>query len=145
VGDYTAGRNEQYVTALPISNKEKRTMAKKTTTEVPAGMKSKTEIVKELLAKGVESPKDISAAAQTEYKMDIAPSYASIIKSQLKKGKGKGKRVKGKRGVTARTAKVASGNEHGNGDDFALENLALRFALKAGSIESAIAALEKLR
>jgi hypothetical protein len=113
-------------------------MAKKATTE---SGKSKTDIVKELLAKGVESPKDISAAAQTEYKVDIAPQYVSIIKSSLKKGKGK--KVKGKRGVVAR-AKAAP-VVHANGDDFALENLALRFALKAGSVDSAIAALEKLR
>jgi hypothetical protein len=46
-------------------------MAKKA--ELPDGLKSKTDIVRELLAKGITAPKDISAAAQSEYGVEVTP------------------------------------------------------------------------
>jgi hypothetical protein len=84
------------------------------------------------------TPKDISAAARSKYGAEVTPGYASIIKGSLKKRKG-GKKavVKGRRVVRAAAKSEPS--------DLSLENLALRFALKAGSVEAAIAALEKLR
>lgn len=114
-------------------------MAKKT---LPDGLKSKTDIVRELLAKGVTTPKDISAAAQSEYGVEVTPGYASIIKGSLKKRKG-GKKavVKGRRVVRA----SAKASANGASSDLSLENLALRFALRAGSVDAAIAALKKLR
>jgi hypothetical protein len=90
----------------------------------------------------VPTPKDISVAASFEYGVEVTPGYASIIKGSLKKRKG-GKKavVKGRRVVRA----AAKASSNGGAADFSLENLALRFALKAGSVDAAIAALEKLR
>ena len=116
-------------------------MAKKA--EQSGAAKSKTEVVKELLAKGMKRPMDISAEAKTQYGMEIAPNYDSMIKTGLKKSKGKGRRaMKGDRMVAVASRKPRGDSGAG---DLSLENLALRFALKAGSIERAINALEKLR
>jgi hypothetical protein len=116
-------------------------MAKKAA-ELPDGLKSKTAVVRELLAKGVTAPKDIAAAASSEYGVEITPAYASIIKSSMKKRKGKKKAlIKGRRIVKA----TANSQPHSSSGDLSLENLALRFALHAGSVDSAIAALERLR
>jgi hypothetical protein len=116
-------------------------MAKKTT-ELPAGPKSKTDVVRELLAKGITAPKDIAAAAKSEFGVEITPGYASIIKGGLKKRKG-GKRAIAKGGRVVHAATKTKPNSAS--PDLSLENLALRFALKAGSVDAAIAALEKLR
>ena len=115
-------------------------MAKKA--EQSGAAKSKTEVVKELLAKGLKRPMDISAEAKTQYGMDIAPNYVSMIKTGLKKNKGKRRAMKGDQmvAVASRKPRAASGS-----GDLSLENLALRFALKAGSIDAAIHALEKLK
>ena len=114
-------------------------MAKKTE-QSPAG-KSKTGVVKELLASGLKRPMDISAQAKAQYGMEIAPNYVSMIKSGLKKSKGKRRAVKGDKMVAVASRKPA--RDHSG--DLSLENLALRFALKAGSIDAAVNALEKLR
>jgi len=116
----------------------KKAVAAKPASEVPAEMMSKTDAIKALLAKGVTSPKDLSAAAMSEYRLDVTPAYCSMIKTGLKKKKGK--RVAGKKGVIASAPK---GHSTGNGD-VNLENLALRFALRAGSIDAAIAALRQI-
>jgi hypothetical protein len=116
-------------------------MAKKTA-ELPDALKSKTDVVKELLAKGVTAPKDIAAAAKSEFGVEVTPGYASIIKGSLKKRKGGKKTAAKGRNVVRASAKASS---NGESSDLSLENLALRFALKAGSVDAAIAALEKLR
>jgi hypothetical protein len=106
------------------------------------GTKSKTQIVRELMAKGLTGPKEISEAAKTEFQADIAPGYVSTIKNGLKRKKGKRKAiVRGKRVVTS----AAPSAPRSAGGDLFLENLALRFALRAGGIDAAIQALEKLR
>jgi len=116
-------------------------MAKKA--EQSGAAKSKTEVVKELLAKGLKRPMDISAEAKTQFGMEIAPNYVSMIKTGLKKNKRKGRRaVKGDQMVSVASRKPRGGSGSG---DLSLENLALRFALKAGSIDAAVNALEKLR
>lgn len=114
-------------------------MAKKS--EQASGVTSKTQAVKELLAGGLERPMEISAKAKAQYGLDIPPNYVSMIKSGLKKGKGKKRRaVKGNKMVA-----VAARQPRDHSGDLSLENLALRFALRAGSIDRAISALDKLR
>jgi hypothetical protein len=119
-------------------------MAKGTT----VGEKSKKDIVKELLARGVTGPREISEAAKVEFQADITPGHASNIKSTLGKKAKKKAVVRGNRVVPA---KASSNERQSNGersyasDAVTLENLALRFALKAGGIDRAIAAIEKLR
>ena len=104
----------------------------------PATKPNKSAAIKILLERGVETPKDLSEAAKTQWGLDITPSYASIIKSGLKKKKGK--KVRGKAGVTAKAKPKATAD----GSDLSLENLALRFALKAGGVDQAIAAMRAL-
>src|SRR5437762_817857 len=53
--------------------------------------KNKTEAVKLALADGLTSPTEISAHVKERYGLDVAPNHVSMIKSDLKKRKPKGK------------------------------------------------------
>lgn len=113
-------------------------MAKKTSgpTNEP---RSQSDVIRELLGRGMTSPAEVVKTAQAEFGVKVTPNYVSILKNK-KRGKGRKKRVivKGTKTVraTVRTAPASS--------ELSLENLALKFALKAGSVEAAISALQKL-
>lgn len=116
-----------------------------TAASLPTQLKSKTDVVKELIAQGVKMPSEIAAAAKT-LGHEISANYASMIKSKMNQTGGTKKKARAARtymGGTTSAARVSGGNEVGNG--LQLENLALRFALQAGSIDAAIAVLTKLK
>ena len=124
---------------------KKAAAPKSTGDSLPTQLKSKTDVVKELIAQGVKMPSEIAAAAKT-LGHEISAAYASMIKSNLKKAGGtkkRGRAAKTYMGGTTSAARVSGGGEVGNG--LQLENLALRFALQAGSIDEAIAVLTKLK
>src|SRR5688572_26581003 len=97
---------------------------------VPQVMQSKTAIVLSLLQGGLSSPKEISEAAK-KLGVDVTPNYVSMIKGKKgakKKGRGKKRIVSSSGEAVTAQPKPAS-----QGSTLSLENLALRFALKAGS------------
>lgn len=113
-------------------------MAKNTSGPADAS-RTQTDIIRELLERGITTPADVVRAAKAEFGVKVTPNYVSILKSgKRKKGGKKRVIVKGGRTVRAAVRSAPAGSE------LSLENLALKFALKAGSIEAAIAALQKL-
>lgn len=95
-------------------------MAKKGSTSA-----NKAAIIREALAKGIESPSAISAYAKQSKGLEIDPKYVSVIKSNIRtKEKGRGRR-----GALSRDA----------------QKEAMMFALKNGTIEKAKKALEGVR
>ena len=116
--------------------------------ELPVQLKSKIDVVKELIAGGLNSPAEIVVAAK-KLGHKISSGYVSMIKSKMGSGGKKQKRAARTQIVgTTSAARVVPGNEAGNGRagaNLEMENLALRFALRAGSVDAAIAALEKLK
>ena len=111
---------------------------------LPVQLKSKTQIVKELMESGLNSPTEISAAAR-KLGIKITPGHVSMIKGNLKRAGGKksgGKRRKKvRRGISVVSVAVKA---TGAASDVALENAALRLALKAGSVQAAMEALGRL-
>lgn len=111
---------------------------------LPVQLKSKTEVVRELMATGLSSPTEIAAAAK-KLGVTVAPNYVSMIKTNGKKAGGK-KKVAGKRKMVRASGSVAvaAARATGAASDLELENAALKLALKAGSVEAAIRALGRL-
>lgn len=111
---------------------------------LPVQMKSKTDVVKELMATGLESPTEIAAAAK-KLGVTVTPNYVSMIKTNGKKAGGK-KKAAGKRKMVRSSGSVAvsAARATGSASDLELENAALKLALKAGSVEAAIQALGRL-
>lgn len=86
---------------------------------------NKAAIIREALGKGIESPAAISAYAKQSKGMAIDPKYVSVIKSNIRtKEKGHGRRGKYSRDNAKDT---------------------MHFALKNGTIDKAIKALEGVR
>lgn len=52
-------------------------------------VKSKTWMVKEAIAEGLDKNPDIVAWVKQKYGLDIVPNYISMIKGKMKKGTGK--------------------------------------------------------
>lgn len=111
---------------------------------------SKTQVIKEALGKGIESPAQISDYAKQSKGMEIDPKYVSVIKSQLKEKQG----LRAARGVTSadaqREATMMFALRSGT-IDRAKKNLeavradpAMAYAIEMGGIDKAIAALSSL-
>lgn len=142
----TISINKSKVFGAGGKKRGKRAPAPEATVDsLPTQLKSKTDVVKELIAQGVKMPAEIAAAAKA-LGHEITPNYVSMIKSKMNQSGGTKKKAPAARTSVAATtsaARVSDGNENGNG--LQLENLALRFALQAGSIDAAIAVLTKLK
>lgn len=113
---------------------------------LPPELKSKTEVILELMETGLDSPTAIVAAAK---KMGVAvtPNHVSMVKSSAKKAGGKtsgGKRKKVRRAVSVAPVAVAAARSTGPATDLELENAALKFALRAGGVQAAMQALSRL-
>lgn len=116
-------------------------MAKKAAAASGESTKSKADVIREFLAQGMKSPAQIAAAAK-EVGFEISPNHVSMVKSSLKKAKRAKRRLVRASG-DMQTAAVKG--RRAAETDLSLENLALRFALQAGSVQAAIASLQKLQ
>lgn len=104
----------------------------------PPELKSKAQVVRELLSTGMQGPTEISKAARKLGHV-ITPSHVSMIKSNDKKlGRKKGRRP------AAASGRPAASNAPGSASNLELENAALKLALKAGSVQAALQALGRL-
>lgn len=129
-------------------------MAKKATasktTGLPAGLKSNSEVIREILGKGVLMPAEIQAAAREEYKLSVGKPLINQVKMAWKKANKGSSVVLKKKGRGPGRKKAAGGNEVGNqvvGDvrgNGLTELEAAKFALKMGGIEQAVAVLQNL-
>lgn len=108
---------------------------------LPVELKSKSDTVRELLAGGLESPKEIVAAAK-KLGVLVTSNHVSMIKGNLKKAGGKKKRAAP--AGTAAPVAVAAPSTTAPASNLELENAALKLALKAGSVQAAIQALGQL-
>jgi hypothetical protein len=95
-----------------------------------AEAKSKMQVVREIVGKGVTKTADIVAAAK-EMGVAITPATAANYKHQLgaSKPRRKGRRRGMKKTAVAQVMRTPSGVS----TDLELENLALRLIIKAGS------------
>ncbi len=104
--------------------------------------KSKIAVVSEILDKGITKAAEIVAAAK-EMGVDISLATAANYKHQLGKTVPRGKRRGRPVGSTKVTRVVGSAGGVVS-TDLEVENLALRLIIKAGSVDKARNAIEKM-
>jgi arginine repressor len=97
--------------------------------------KSKMQVVKEIVAKGITKNADIIAAAK-EQGVSLTPGTVANYKHHLgaSKPRKRGRRKGAKKSVKA---KVVRATPMAVSSDLELENLALRLIIKAGSVAKA--------
>lgn len=117
---------------------------------LPTEQKSKTDVVRELMASGLDMPKEIAAAAK-KLGVLITPNHVSMIKGKLRKAGAKTKKARTAvsaapmAGAAAKSpVVVAAARVTAPASNLELENAALKLALKAGSVQAAIQALGRL-
>ena len=120
-------------------------MAKKAASaEVPASLKSNSEIVRGLLAEGITKPADIVQAALDKHGVTVNKGLVNAVKSVWSKKQGGSKATKlnkapKKKAATPAAAKSGSAN-HGRPTELDVA----KFALKMGGVDAAIEALKNL-
>lgn len=104
--------------------------------------KTKLQVVKEILERGITKASEIVAAAK-QVGVEISEATASNYKHQL--GMTSPRKKRGGTGEKTTTKKVALVKRTSTGvsTDLELENLALRFIVKAGGYEAARDLLER--
>lgn len=102
--------------------------------------RSKSELIREQLNKGVDAPAAIAKEIKTEYGMDINPKYISVIKSNIK---GNKKRRNNSPNILANYI-ISSGSV-----EKAIEKLQaiddpnlVQFLVYAGDVKSAVSMIE---
>ncbi len=119
-------------------------MAKKAS----AGSVNKALIIREALAKGIESPSDIATYAKQSKGLEIDPKYVSVIKSQIRaKDRGKISRSGGRdvqKDASMFALKCGSIDKAKKILEATKNDPALAFAIAMGGIDRAIGALNDL-
>ena len=120
-------------------------MAKKAASaEVPASLKSNSEIVREILAEGITKPALIVQAALDKHGVTVNKGLVNSVKSVWSKTQGGSKVTKlnkapKKKAATSVSATSVSSN-HGRPTELDVA----KFALKMGGVDAAIEALKNL-
>ena len=63
-------------------------MAKKAANEVPAAMRSNSEVIREILESGILKPAEIETVAKEKYNLSIKKPSINQVKMQWKRAKG---------------------------------------------------------
>lgn len=120
-------------------------MAKKAASvEVPASLKSNSEIVREILAEGITKPADIVQAAHDKHGVTVNKGLVNAVKSVWNKKQGGSKATKLNKAPKkkAATPVVATRDSSNHGRPTELD--IAKFALKMGGVDAAIEALKNL-
>lgn len=115
-------------------------LAKVTIRKRPDQIVSKAELIRELLASGLDSPIEVAEAARAMGVM-VAANQVSMIKNSPNLTGTRPRKPTKRAGLMSKAASVTAGGDSA----LALENAALKLALKAGSVEAAIKALGRLQ
>ena len=119
-------------------------MAKKAS----AGSVNKALIIREALAKGIETPAEIAAFAKQSKGLEIDPKYVSVIKSQIRaKDRGKLARSGGRdvqKDASLFALKCGTIDKAKKSLELVKSDPAMAFAISLGGVDRAIAALNDL-
>ena len=123
-------------------------MAKKAASaEVPASLKSNSEVVRELLAEGITKPADIVQAALDKHGVTVNKGLVNAVKSVWNKKQGGSKVTKLNKAPKKKAAAPAIAKSGGSGSvshGRPTELDVAKFALKMGGVDAAIEALKNL-
>jgi hypothetical protein len=120
-------------------------MAKKASAGV-----NKSEIIRDAMNKGIESPAAICAYAKQSKGLDLNPKYVSVVKSNLRAKSGKARRRRGRFGRDAQKEAMLFALRNGTIEkakkalECARNDPTMSFAINMGGVDQAISVLEDL-